>query len=239
MYERLSVSSRSAWEQVEAWLQLMDRIILTTHLDLKPENKKVLLQKLKYSHKYTDKYCHKYPQIFTQTLVWIFLIKSKQISVPTYYWVQWHFSNCFKALTTCHHTVLPSLQSWIDHLLIVLIPHALAAFRVVKVAPGGVRPKLNYSLITPSISWRKASAPSSNIWLYFWMILGNMIEKRGQRMRFDQCWSYPISQNPRVWRFWPKTTFRQLAPTLWVKAGQRYCNRCRPQKFVSKTKLGS
>ena len=92
MYETLSVSSRSAWEQVEAWLQLMDRIILTTHLDLKPENKKVLLQKLKYSHKYTDKYLHKYTQIysqiFTQTLVWIYLIKAKQISVPTYYWVQ-------------------------------------------------------------------------------------------------------------------------------------------------------
>ena len=43
----VSVNSRSAWEVVEARLQLMDRIILPTHLDLKPENKKVLLQKLK------------------------------------------------------------------------------------------------------------------------------------------------------------------------------------------------
>ena len=60
MYKTPYINSRSVWELVEAWLQLMDRIILTTHLDLKPENKKVLLQKLKYSQKYCHEYTHKY-----------------------------------------------------------------------------------------------------------------------------------------------------------------------------------
>ena len=44
MYIHCNISvNASAWEQVEAVLQLMDRIIFTAHLDLKAGNKKVLL----------------------------------------------------------------------------------------------------------------------------------------------------------------------------------------------------
>ena len=79
MYIHCNISvNASAWEQVEAVLQLMDRIIFTAHLDLKAGNKKVLL------HLFSDTfYLLPYILIIPFTIDWMILCKWSWVIIVT------------------------------------------------------------------------------------------------------------------------------------------------------------